>query len=254
MIESELLRDAGAGIRHGFFTREGGVSEGIYASLNCGLGSRDDREAVRENRARVARRLGADPASLLTVHQIHSPRALIVDAPWPGSPPEADAIVTGTPGLVVGALAADCAPVLFADAEAKIVAAAHAGWRGALSGVIEATIAAMETLGARRGRIRAAVGPAIGPAAYEVGRDFEGRFLDADAANASYFAAGKDDDHVQFNLPGYCKNRLKSAGIVHSEVVDLCTYSNESHFFSYRRSVHRKEPDYGRQISAIVVQ
>jgi polyphenol oxidase len=253
MIESELLCDEAGGIRHGFFTREGGVSEGIYASLNCGLGSADARDAVRENRARVAQSLGADPANLLTVHQIHSPRALIADAPWPGSPPDADAIVTRTPGLVVGALAADCAPVLFADPEAKIVGAAHAGWRGALSGVIEATIAAMETLGGRRERIRAAVGPAIGQAAYEVWRDFEKRFLDDSPTNVAFFQAGKDEDHVHFNLPRYCLNRLKNAGIVHSEVVELCTYSNESHFFSYRRSVHRNEPDYGRQISAIVV-
>ena len=162
MIESGLLSDETRTIHHGFFTREGGVSEGIYASLNCGLGSGDMPENVRENRARVARRLGADPVNLVTVRQVHSPRALIAEEPWPiMAPPEADAIVTRTPGLVVGALAADCAPVLFADPEAQVVAAAHAGWRGALGGVIEATVDAMESLGARRERIRAAVGPAI---------------------------------------------------------------------------------------------
>ena len=254
MIESGLLKDGSGAIGHGFFTREGGVSEGLYASLNCGLGSGDVQERVRENRARVARRLGGDPARLLTVRQVHSPRALIAEAPWPvESPPEADAIVTRTPGLVIGALSADCAPLLFADHEAGIVGAAHAGWRGALSGIIEATVDAMEGLGAAPERIRAAVGPAIGQAAYEVGRDFEGRFLEADSANAAFFAEGRDEAHVHFDLPAYCLKRLKSRGVVHAELLPHCTCADESRFFSYRRSVHRDDPDYGRQISAILV-
>jgi YfiH family protein len=255
MIESELLRAAEpGGVRHGFFTREGGVSEGLYASLNCGLGSGDAQDAVRENRAGVTARLGAQPGNLVTARQVHSPRAIVAEAPWPAdAPPEADAIVTRTPGLIVGALSADCAPVLFADSEARIVAAAHAGWRGALTGVIESTLATMEELGASRARIRAVVGPAIGRNAYEVGVDFASRFLDDDAASQAFFTRGKDDAHVHFDLAGYCLKRLEAAGVVHRQVVDLCTYSHESHFFSYRRSVHREERDYGRQISAIVV-
>ena len=254
MIESSVLGDESSAIRHGFFTREGGVSEGLYASLNCGLGSGDVQERVRENRARVARRLGAEPANLITVRQVHSARALVADSPWPThAPPEADAIVTTTPGLAIGALAADCAPVLFADHEARIIASAHAGWRGALSGIIEATVDTMEKLGARRDRIHAAVGPAISQAAYEVGRDFEEKFLDNDPANAAFFVAGKDEQHVQFDLQGYCGKRLENSGIVHSDILPLCTYSSESLFFSFRRSVHRKEADYGRQISAIVI-
>jgi YfiH family protein len=253
MIQSELLGDGESGIRHGFFTRQGGVSEGIYTSLNCGLGSADAREAVAENRARVARRLGGDPARLLSVHQVHSPLALIVDAPWPAAAPKADALVTRTPGLAVGVLAADCAPVLFADPEARVVGAAHAGWRGALSGVIEATLDAMESLGARRDRIGAAVGPCISQEAYEVGKEFQATFLQADPANAVFFGQGADEDHVQFDLPGYCLQRLRSAGIAKSESLAVCTYSNESNFFSYRRSTHRGEPDYGRQISAMLI-
>jgi YfiH family protein len=254
MIESGLLKDGGGAVGHGFFTREGGVSEGLYASLNCGLGSGDVQERVRENRARVARRLGGDPSRLLTVRQVHSPRALIAETPWPvEAPPEADAIVTRTPGLVIGALSADCAPVLFADHEAKIVGAAHAGWRGALSGVIEATVDAMESLGASADRIRAAVGPTIGQANYEVGRDFESRFLDADYGNAVFFTEGRDEAHVHFDLPAYCLKRLKSRGVVYAEVMPHCTCTDESRFFSYRRSVHRNDPDYGRQISAILV-
>jgi polyphenol oxidase len=253
MIESGLLRDETGGIRHGFFTREGGVSQGLYASLNCGLGSADTREAVRENRARVAGRLGAVPDWLITVHQVHSPVALIAEGPWPSAPPKADAIVTRTPGLVVGALSADCAPVLFADRDAKVVAAAHAGWRGAIGGVIEATLAAMESIGARRERISAVVGPTIGQDAYEVGREFRAAFEGEDAANAAYFRSGIDDEHFQFDLPAYCVKRLRRAGVMQCESLGLCTYTDESLFFSYRRSFHAGEPDYGRQISAILV-
>jgi len=253
MIESGLLRDESGGIRHGFFTREGGVSQGLYASLNCGLGSADAREAVKENRARVAARLGGAPERLLTVHQVHSPVALIVDEPWPSAPPKADAIVTRTPGLAVGALSADCAPLLFADAEAKVVAAAHAGWRGAIGGVIEATLVAMESIGARRENIRAAVGPTIGQDAYEVGAEFRAAFEDEDPANAAYFKHGADAAHFQFDLPAYCLDRLRRAGLRACESLGLCTCKSESLFFSYRRSFHARESDYGRQISAILV-
>lgn len=254
MIESELLRDPTGGIRHGFFTREGGVSQGIYASLNCGLGSADAREAVQENRARVVGRLGAAEGRLLTVHQVHSPIAVIAEEPWPiGQQPHADAIVTRTSGLAVGALSADCAPVLLADRQAQVVAAAHAGWRGAIGGVIEATLEAMERLGAQRGRISAVVGPTIGPDAYEVGRAFRATFEEKDSANAAYFKTGTDEAHFQFDLPAYCLKRLKHAGVKQCESLNLCTYANESLFFSYRRSLHAHETDYGRQISAIVI-
>jgi YfiH family protein len=253
MIESEILADGTGGIRHGFFTREGGVSQGVYASLNCGLGSADRREDVHENRARVARRLGGDPARLITAHQVHSPRALVADGPWPGAAPQADAIVTRTPGLVIGVLTADCAPVLFADHEARIVAAAHAGWRGALSGVIEAALAAMEDIGARRERIHAAVGPCISRAAYEVGAEFRATFLEADAGNTIFFKSGADEAHFHFDLPAYCIKRLKEAGIAQCESLGRCTYADESLFFSFRRSSHRSEPDYGRQISAMLI-
>ncbi len=253
MIESERLRDETGSIRHGFFTREGGVSEGLYASLNCGLGSADAREAVTENRGRVARRLGSTPGRLLTVHQVHSPVALIVEEPWPSAPPKADAMVTRTPGLAIGALSADCAPLLLADREAKVVAAAHAGWRGAIGGVIEATLDAMETIGARRDRIAAVIGPSISQGAYEVGREFRASFEDEDPANAAFFSNGADEAHFQFDLPGYCLKRLRRAGVQACESLGLCTYASESKFFSYRRSVHAGEPDYGRQISAILV-
>jgi YfiH family protein len=253
MIESKLLADGEGGVRHGFFTREGGVSEGIYASLNCGLGSADTRDAVQENRGRVARRLGGDPAQLISAHQVHSPLAVIADAPWPGAAPQADAIVTRTPGLAIGVLTADCAPVLFADREARVVAAAHAGWRGALSGVLEAALAAMESIGARRERIRAAVGPCISQPAYEVGREFRAAFLDAGAGNAAFFKDGADEAHFHFDLPGYCIKRLEEAGVTECESLGHCTYANESLFFSFRRSSHRNEADYGRQISAMLI-
>jgi polyphenol oxidase len=253
MIESGILADGAGVIRHGFFTREGGVSEGIYASLNCGLGSADGREQVAENRARVALRLGGDPARLISAHQVHSARALIADAPWPGAAPQADAIVTHTPGLAIGVLTADCAPVLFADHEARVVGVAHAGWRGALSGVIEAALDAMESIGARRDRIHAAVGPCISQAAYEVGREFRDGFLQTGAANAAFFKSGADEYHFQFDLPGYCLKRLQEAGIARCESLGLCTYESESLFFSYRRSSHRSEGDYGRQISAMLI-
>src|SRR6185503_12609872 len=240
------------GIAHGFFTRHGGVSQGGYASLNCGLGSKDDPAAVRENRARVTASLSA--RSLLTAHQIHSATAVIVERPWSTEDrPRADAIGTVAPGLALGVLTADCAPVLFADPEAKVVAAAHAGWRGAIGGVLEATLAAMERAGARRERTVAAVGPCIGQAAYEVGPEFEQEFLRHDAGNARFFRRASPESRPHFDLAGYAQRRLHQAGMSSVHTQNACTYVQANEFFSYRRSSARKEPDYGRLISAIVL-
>lgn len=243
------------GIAHGFFTRAGGVSEGIYAALNCGHGSADATEAVRENRDRVARHLGARPGNVVTLYQVHSATAVVVDAPLAREAlPKADALVTATPGLVIGALAADCAPVLLADPEARIVAAAHAGWRGAVAGVVEAAITAMQGLGADRRRIRAAVGPCINQPAYEVGPEFEAELMALDPGNARFFSRpGGPLGRPHFDLPAYVHHRLQRAGIATAEQCSPCTFASESEFFSYRRSRARNEPDYGRQISAIVV-
>jgi len=241
-------------VRHGFFTRDGGVSEGLYGSLNCGLGSDDDRDAVIENRRRVADRLGAPRDALTTAYQVHSDRVLVVDRPWaPGDAPSVDGLVTATPGVAVGALAADCAPVLFAEPDAGIVAAAHAGWKGALGGIVEATVAAMCGLGARRDRIRAVVGPAIGPASYEVGPEFRARFVATDPSNARFFGASAKPGHFMFDLPNYVGERLDRLGLAGVDVVTADTCADETRFFSYRRSCLRGEPDYGRGVSAIVL-
>jgi YfiH family protein len=242
-----------SGIRHGFFTRHGGVSQGGYASLNCGLGSRDDPQAVAENRARVSRFL--DAASLLTAHQVHSATAVVADRAWSRDErPRADAIVTATPGIALGVLTADCAPVLFADSQARVVAAAHAGWRGAIGGVIEATLAAMEGLGARRERIEAAVGPCILQPNYEVGPEFEREFLARDPGSAPFFARphSNPQGRAHFDLAGYVLHRLQRAGLAPVDAAS-CTYAGTEDFFSYRRSQARKENDYGRQISAIAL-
>src|SRR5215470_16668868 len=241
-----------AGAAHGFFTRQGGVSQGGYASLNCGLGSKDDPAAVRENRARVAAALGAH--RLITAHQVHGATAIVAREAWRHEDrPRADAIVTATPGLAVAVLTADCAPVLFADPEARIVAAAHAGWRGALGGVIEATLATMEKLGGRREHIRAAVGPAIGQAAYEVGPEFEAEFLGSDAASGQFFSRQGPHRRHHFDLASYCAQRLLRAGVGIVRTLAPCTYAHPDDFFSYRRSRAQNEADYGRQISAIVL-
>ncbi len=243
-----------SGIRHGFFTREGGVSEGLYAGLNCGLGSKDETERVLENRARVARHLGGAKPEVLTVYQVHGDTAVRADGPIPRDAlPKADAVVTTVPGLVIGVLTADCTPVLFADPQAKVVAAAHAGWRGAVSGIIESTIAEMEAAGARRDRIRVAIGPTISQAAYEVGPEFEAEVLALDAANRDFFMVPSPDAKAHFDLPGFAARRLGRLGLATVDPVAPCTYTNESLFFSFRRTTHRSEPDYGRQISAIVV-
>lgn len=242
------------GIRHGFFGRRGGVSSGLYDSLNCGLGSKDDRANVVENRDRVAGALGSTGDRLLTCYQIHSADAVVVTEPWaPADQPKADALVTNEPRLVLGALAADCAPILFADPEARVVAAAHAGWKGARIGIVEATVAAMVKLGAKQDRISAAVGPCIGPAAYEVGPEFEDIFLIDDTGNARYFRRPQPQSRPRFDLPGYVADRCRRAGLRSVENLGLCTYTETERFYSYRRTTHAKAPDYGRQISAIML-
>jgi len=249
LITSKLLDVAG--VRHGFFTRQGGVSDGVYASLNVGAGSRDDPHAVAENRRRCADHFGAE--AIVTAYQVHSATALVADGPWPAGPPQADAVVSATAGVAAGALAADCAPVLLADPEARVVAACHAGWRGALSGVVEATIARMETLGAERPRLRAVIGPCIGPASYEVGLEFLERFRHFDPANARFFAPGAGPDKRQFDLPGFVLARLTAAGVFAAEWVERDTCSEEAQFFSNRRAFLRGEDDYGRLLSAIML-
>jgi YfiH family protein len=241
------------GIRHGFFTRQGGVSKGVYGSLNCGLGSRDDAENVRQNRALVAETLGVPPERLLTLYQIHSATAVIVDKPWNGTVSEADALVTRTPGLAIGALTADCAPVLFCDSEARVIAAAHAGWRGALLGIVEATVASMERLGAKPERMVAVIGPTISQRAYEVGSDYVERFLAEEPASSPFFMTDDSSGEPHFDLAGYVAERLARAGVGTVSDLGLCTYCDETRLFSYRRSQHHGEEDYGRQISAIVL-
>jgi YfiH family protein len=252
-IASTLLSAAEtAGIRHGYFTRAGGVSEGLYRGLNVGLGSNDSREHVQENRRRVADWFGLPVERLATVHQVHSPDVVTVGAHYNGSRPEADAMVTATPGIALGVLAADCGPILFADPENLVIGAAHAGWKGALTGVLENTIDAMVALGARRETIMACLGPSISQASYEVGPEFVDRFLTHDSDYARYFVASERTDHAMFDLPSLTVDRLRKAGVT-AESLNLCTYPDPDRFFSYRRTTHAKEPDYGRQISAIAI-
>ncbi|HUT51101.1 MAG TPA: peptidoglycan editing factor PgeF, partial [Alphaproteobacteria bacterium] len=242
------------GVAHGFFTRLGGVSAGIYASLNCGPGSRDDADNVTENRARVARLLGVEPGQFVTVFQKHSNTAMVTKKPWTrDKAPEADAVVTATPGLAIGILTADCAPLLLCDPQARVIGAAHAGWRGALSGIVEATVQAMIGLGAEPPRIRAAIGPAISQGAYEVGEDYKGQFLAQDPDSEAFFAIDEGSGEPHFDLPGYVAERLARAGVGETLDLGLCTYYDETRLFSYRRSQHHGEDDYGRQISAIVL-
>jgi YfiH family protein len=236
------------GVAHGFFGRGGGVSTGLYESLNCGPGSRDAPEAVRENRARAAAAL-APGARLVTLSQIHSPFAHIVGPQWDMQTQlQGDGLATDRPGVMLGILTADCAPVLFADAEARVIGAAHAGWKGALGGVLDATLAAMEALGARRSAIAAAIGPCISQANYEVGPEFRARFEETD-----FFTAGQTQGHFHFDLEGYAAHRLAAAGVAKVARMGLCTYPPENGFFSFRRTTHRGEADYGREISAIVI-
>jgi YfiH family protein len=241
-------------IRHAFFTREGGVSEGIYQSLNGGIGSRDAPENVRENRARMATALGVAATHLVSCYQIHSPDVIVAEQPWTReTAPRADAIVTQMPGLAIGVSTADCGPILFADGEAGVIGAAHAGWKGALTGVLEATIKAMEKLGARRGRICAALGPMIRQPNYEVGAEFVERFVAADGANRRFFVPATRPDHAMFDLAGHIKSRLERTEIQSVEDLALCTYADPARFFSYRRTTHRGEPDYGRHVNAIAL-
>ena len=246
-----LTADSLAPIRHGFFTRAGGASSGIFSGLNCGYGSTDQRDIVTINRARVADAMNVQADSLMTVHQVHSATALRVDAPF-ADPPEADALVTATPGLALSILTADCKPVLFCDAKAGVIGAAHAGWRGAKDGVLEATLDAMEELGAQVSNVHAVIGPSISQSAYEVGPEFLEEFLDDDPENARFFANGQGD-RVHFDLPSYGVARLRAAGVASAEWIRHCTYADPKRFFSYRRSVHAKEADYGRLISSIVL-
>lgn len=235
--------------RHGFFTRKGGASSGIFAGLNCGTGSSDQAEIVAINRTRVAEAMGVAPDALVTVNQVHSPDVVTVTGPL-ADRPRADAMVTATPGLALAVLTADCQPVLFADAQAGVIGAAHAGWRGALDGVLEATVAAMEALGARREAISAVIGPCISQAAYEVGPEFLDAFRDDDPANTRFFANGAGD-RLLFDLPGFGLHRLRTAGVGQAEWVRHCTYRDSERFYSFRRTTHSGEADYGRLISVI---
>jgi YfiH family protein len=249
-IQSALLA-AAPGLKHGFFTREGGVSTGIYAGLNFGRGSKDDPANAAENRARAMAALDAAPEALATAYQIHSPDALTVTEAW-SEPPRGDALVTDRPGLALGVVTADCAPVLLVDEVARVIGAAHAGWRGALSGVIENTVAAMERLGARRGRITAAVGPCIAQPSYEVGREFYDAFVLDDTAHDRFFAPGAGEK-LRFDLKGFCAARLAASGVTRTDILPHDTYADERLFYSNRRAVHRGEGDYGRLLSAIML-
>ncbi len=255
MIYQSALLKGVPGIRHAYFTREGGVSEGIYAGLNGGLGSGDDPAKVIENRRRMAEAIAVAPSDFLTLYQIHSPDVAIVHEPWDThTRPKADAMVTDRPGLALGVTTADCGPVLFVDPTARVIGAAHAGWQGAFRGVLEATLDAMEKLGASRDRISAALGPMLSQRNYEVGPEFVARFTAADSENVRFFAPAAREGHAMFDLPAYIAARLKTAGVSSFDDLALCTYADPDRFYSYRRSVHRSEPDYGRNIHAIVLE
>ncbi len=241
------------GITHGFFTRHGGVSKGLYRGLNVGAGSSDDPQDIRENRRRAAVALGGEDANLLTLWQVHSPDAVIVKAPFSGTRPKADGIVTATPGLVIGVVTADCGPVLLADAKAGVVGAAHAGWKGALNGVLENTIIKMETLGAKRAQIHAVLGPSISQENYEVGPEFVETFAASEPGASRFFRQSDRSGHAMFDLWAFIVQRLERAGVTVS-MTGNCTYAEEESFFSYRRTTHRGEADYGRQLSAISIR
>jgi len=241
-------------IRHAFFTRQGGVSGGLYTSLNGGVGSRDDATDVAENRSRMAAALGVEPQCLLTAYQIHSPQAVVVETAWtPQDRPRADGIVTRTPDLAIGVTTADCGPILLADPAVGVIGAAHAGWRGALTGIIETTVAAMEQLGAERGRIHAALGPTIRQRNYEVGPDLIARFAADDPDSQRFFVAAPREGHALFDLAGFIGMRLARAGVEQFEDLELCTYADPVRFFSFRRSTHQGEADYGRHVNAIAL-
>lgn len=247
------LNQTGGAITHGFFNRVGGISEGIYAGLNVGTGSNDNQNHVAVNRRLVAEFLGVKSENLTTVHQVHSPDVVKVTAPLHSPKPQADALVTNIPGIAIGVLTADCGPVLFADHHAGIIGAAHAGWRGALGGVLENTITAMIELGANRDNIIAVLGPAIGPKNYEVGAEFFQQFFQQNKEFNKYFIPSVKLNHYMFNLWRFITDRLEEAG-VEASALEECTYADEERFFSYRRTTHRAEPDYGRQIAAIAIR
>ncbi len=258
MIEMLQTEELGAveGIKHAFFTRAGGVSEGIYASLQCGRGATDDtRDNVAKNRLLASRALKVPRENLLSCYQHHSIDVVTVTTPWrPGKPPKADAMVTDKPDIALGILTADCAPVLFSDPKAKIIGAAHAGWKGALAGVLEATVEAMIALGAERQRILAAIGPCISQANYQVDSAYRERFVEADTANGAFFRPDPEKaEHYRFDLSGYARARLRANGVKQVEIAPHCTYGDAERFFSNRRALHRGEGDYGRGLSAIML-
>ncbi len=240
------------GISHAYFTRQGGVSTGIYQGLNVGNGSSDDPALIAENRRRAAGFFGIEPTHLMNPWQTHSSDVIVVDRPFEDERPKADGIVTNTPGIAIGVLTADCGPILFADPQAKVIGAAHAGWKGAVGGVLENTIKTMETLGANRDNIVAVLGPSISQANYEVGPEFLDLFIGVSAMNLRWFSPSEKPTHFMFDLWGYTLERLQRAGVAAS-CVDRCTYAEEDLFYSYRRTTHRKEPDYGRQLSALML-
>jgi len=251
-LQSDVLK--ATSVAHAFFTRRGGVSTGLYSSLNGGVGSRDEREAVAENRARMAASIGVAPERLLVPFQVHSADAVILDQPWPPAErPRCDALVTATRGLGLGVTGADCGIILFADEAVGVIGAAHAGWKGALTGIVEATVSAMAVLGARRERIAAALGPTIRQESYEVGPEFVARFIEADADNARFFKESVRAGHAMFDLPGVIATRVAQAGVDRFEDLRLDTYADEQRFFSYRRATHRGEVDYGRLVAAIAL-
>jgi YfiH family protein len=253
-IETDLI-SALHGVRHAFLTRAGGVSQGIYASLNCGFGSKDNPAHVAENRRRAAAALDLPASALVTAYQTHSTRVVTVEKPHePNNAPEVDAMVTDRPGIALGILTADCAPVLLADPEARVVGAAHAGWRGAISGIVEETVAAMTRMGAKPARILAAIGPCIGPRSYEVGPEFPAPFLAQNEANARYFKPASRADHYLFDLPAYVQSRLNAAGIVAVDRSPADTCAEPDRFFSYRRTVLDGQRDYGRLLSIIALE
>lgn len=252
VITCDLLD--GEGVRHAFFTRQGGVSTGVYATLNGGVGSKDERAHVLENRARMAATLGVKPENFLVPFQFHSADAIVADAPWDvDHRPRADGIVTRTRGIGLGVTGADCGVVLFSDAKGGVIGAAHSGWKGALTGVLEATIARMVDIGAERSRIVAVLGPTIGPDSYEVGAEFVARFVENDAGHATFFRPSRREGHSMFDLPGFISMRMEKAGLAAFRNLGLDTYADEERFYSYRRSVHRGEPDYGRLVAGVAL-
>ena len=254
MLTTGPLNDLAA-VRHGFFCRTGGISEGLFSSLNCGYGSGDEAAKVTENRRRAMAMLDLEGGRLVTAYQVHSPDVVEVKEPWAREDaPRADAMVTRERGVALGILTADCVPVLLADAQAGVVGAAHAGWKGALTGVVERTVAAMGALGAEPKRLVAGIGPAIAQRSYEVGPEFPAPFLEQDTRNADFFCPAQREGHFHFDLKGYVARRLAVAGVGTIQTLPCDTCAEDSRFFSYRRACHRREPDYGRGLSAIYLE